>query len=63
MRARLVNGWPWLRTQEATAVINRLWEEDLEEQRRKQRNDDIYADAIRTWFRRTEPVTPSRPRQ
>lgn len=28
-----MNGWPWLRTPDATRVIHRLWTEDQEHER------------------------------
>lgn len=52
-------GWPWLRTQEATRLINQLWPESEDERRdREQRewHEAIYTDAVRKFFRDTEPL-------
>lgn len=43
-------GWPWLRTPAATRLIDRLWPEEVAEQRRQETNDEVYKRAVANFF-------------
>ena len=50
-------GWPWLRTPEATRLINRLWpddEQELEKIRQRAINDEIFTRAIRSCWQKAD---------
>lgn len=47
-------GWPWLRTQAATRLLDRLWPEDVAERDQRERNERIVTEQIQEYLDRKE---------